>query len=183
MGQYAQTRTRNHYEHARLNQGRLLQRFATNRRLSSAAASTRSTISSRSLLARGARPSRRPKSGVPRDETKRPPPDRRLCEARFAPPALEEAQVAARTAFVSAAPDTVTLKTSRDRQNWWQSVWIRRLLLLVPVIIVAFGLADAFGQRPSVATTAAPEARLTITAPTHARSGLIYAAPDPPGLE
>jgi len=44
---------------------------------------------------------------------------------------------------VSAAPDTVTLKTSRDRQNWWQSVWIRRLLLLVPVIIVAFGLALA----------------------------------------
>jgi hypothetical protein len=78
--------------------------------------------------------------------------------------------------FVSAAPDTVTLKTSRDRQNWWQSVWIRRLLLLVPVIIVALGLADAFGQRPSVATTAAPAARLTITAPTHARSGLIYAA-------
>ena len=76
---------------------------------------------------------------------------------------------------MSAAPDTVNLKSSRDRQNWWQSVWIRRLLLLVLVIIVAFGLADAFGQRPSVATTAAPEARLTITAPTHARSGLIYA--------
>ena len=131
MGQYAQTRTRNHYEHARLDQGRLQ-----------------------------------------RDETKRPPPDRRLCEARFAPPALEEAQVAARTAFVSAAPDTVTLKTSRDRQNWWQSVWIRRLLLLVPVIIVAFGLGDAFGQRPSVATTAAPAARLTITTPTLAREAV-----------
>ena len=75
-----------------------------------------------------------------------------------------------------AAPDTLTLKTNRDRKNWWQSVWIRRVLLLIPTAVVALGLADLFGQRPSTGTASSPSARLSITAPTHARSGLIYAA-------
>lgn len=75
-----------------------------------------------------------------------------------------------------AAPDTLTLKTNRDRKNWWQSVWIRRVLLLIPTVLVALGLADLFGQRPSTGTASSPSARLSITAPTHARSGLIYAA-------
>jgi hypothetical protein len=75
-----------------------------------------------------------------------------------------------------AAPDTLTLKTNRDRKNWWQSVWIRRVLLLLPAVLVALALADLFGQRPSTGAAATPAARLTITAPTHARSGLIYAA-------
>ena len=74
------------------------------------------------------------------------------------------------------APDTLTLKTNRDRQNWWQSVWIRRALLLIPTAVVALALADVFGQRPSTATASAPVARLSVTAPTHARSGLIDAA-------
>jgi hypothetical protein len=75
-----------------------------------------------------------------------------------------------------AAPDTLTLKTNRDRQNWWQSVWIRRVLLLLPTALVALALADVFGQRPSTGSVADPAARLSVTAPTHARSGLIYAA-------
>jgi hypothetical protein len=74
------------------------------------------------------------------------------------------------------APETLTLKTNRDRNNWWQSVWIRRLLLLIPLVLVVLGLADFFGQRPSTATAHAPSARLSVTAPTRARSGLIYAA-------
>jgi len=77
---------------------------------------------------------------------------------------------------VAGAPDTLTLKTNRDRKSWWQSVWIRRALLLVPTAIVALALADVFGQRPSTESALAPAARLTVTAPTHARSGLIYAA-------
>jgi hypothetical protein len=77
---------------------------------------------------------------------------------------------------MAAAPDTLTLKTNRDRENWWQSVWIRRVLLVVPTALVALGLADVFGQRPSTRTALAPAARLSVTAPTHARSGLIYAA-------
>ncbi|HEV2592035.1 MAG TPA: hypothetical protein VGU02_09095 [Gaiellaceae bacterium] len=75
-----------------------------------------------------------------------------------------------------AAPETLTLNTNRDRKNWWQSVWIRRVLLLFPFALVALGLANVFGQRPSTATAQVSAARLSVTAPTHARSGLIYAA-------
>lgn len=75
-----------------------------------------------------------------------------------------------------AAPQTLTLKTHRDRQHWWQSVWIRRALLLIPLALVVLGLANVFGQLPSRSVVSAPAARLTVNAPTHARSGLIYAA-------
>ena len=75
-----------------------------------------------------------------------------------------------------AAPDLLTLKTHRDRRNWWQSVWIRRVLLVFPVVLVLLALANVFGQRPTTATASSSAARLTIAAPTHARSGLIYAA-------
>lgn len=74
------------------------------------------------------------------------------------------------------APDQLTLTTHRDRKNWWQSVWIRRGLLLVPFALVVLALVDVFGQRPTTSTIVAPQARLAVTAPTHARSGLIYAA-------
>lgn len=74
------------------------------------------------------------------------------------------------------APDTLTLKTNRDRENWWQSAWIRRSLLLIPTAIVALALANVFGQRPTTSTLSVPAARLSVTAPTHARSGIIYAA-------
>ena len=73
-------------------------------------------------------------------------------------------------------PDQLTLKTHRDRQNWWQSDWVRRTLLLVPGALVVLALLDVFGQRPFTSTTTAPQARLIVTAPTNARSGLIYAA-------
>jgi hypothetical protein len=74
------------------------------------------------------------------------------------------------------APDTLTLKTHRDRRNWWQSVWIRRCLLVFPFVLVVLALADVFGQRPSTAQASGNAARLVVAAPTHARSGLIYAA-------
>lgn len=81
-----------------------------------------------------------------------------------------------RTRLIMAAPETLTLKTNRDRKNWWQSVWIRRALLLLPLAIVALGIADFFGQRPTTGAAQSPVARLSVTAPTRARSGLIYAA-------
>jgi len=43
------------------------------------------------------------------------------------------------------APQTLTLGTNRDRENWWQSSWLRRVLLLVPGMLVALALANAFG--------------------------------------
>jgi hypothetical protein len=77
---------------------------------------------------------------------------------------------------VAPAPDQLTLTTHRDRENWWQSQWVRRGLLLVPTALVVVGLLDLFGQRPSSSSVTVPQARLIVTAPTHARSGLIYAA-------
>lgn len=74
------------------------------------------------------------------------------------------------------APQTLTLGTNRDRRNWWQSPWIRRLLLFFPAAIVALGLANLFGQRPTTETARGAEAVLSVAAPTHARSGLVYAA-------
>lgn len=77
---------------------------------------------------------------------------------------------------MAAAPETLTLETNRDRRNWWQSPWLRRALLLIPVAIAALGILNFFGQRPISAHASSRRARLTVTAPTHARSGLIYAA-------
>lgn len=77
---------------------------------------------------------------------------------------------------VAAAPETLTLKTNRDRRNWWQSPWLRRVLLLIPAAIAVLGLLNLFGQRPQTAEASSATAQLAVTAPTHARSGLIYAA-------
>jgi len=77
---------------------------------------------------------------------------------------------------MAGAPQTLTLKTNRDRRNWWQSIWIRRLLLVFPVTLILLALFDLFGQRPATTSVTTSAARLTVVAPTHARSGLIYAA-------
>jgi hypothetical protein len=77
---------------------------------------------------------------------------------------------------VAGAPSSLTLRTHRDAKNWWQSSWIRRLLLLVPLALVVAGLANVFGQRPTTSSAASSGAALSVYAPLRARSGLIYAA-------
>jgi hypothetical protein len=74
------------------------------------------------------------------------------------------------------APDGLTLAVSRDRREWWQSVWIRRALLLVPAVLVVAGALNTFGQRPATSVAGDARATLTVVAPTRARGGLIYAA-------
>lgn len=74
------------------------------------------------------------------------------------------------------APQTLTLTTNRDRDNWWQSSWVRRVLLLVPCALVVLALTNVFGQGMVTDRASSPEATLSVTAPTHARSGVIYAA-------
>ena len=78
--------------------------------------------------------------------------------------------------LVAEAPQTLTLKVNRDRATWWRSPWLRRCLLLVPTTLIVAGMANVFGQRPDSAEVTTAQARLTVTAPTDARSGLIYAA-------
>lgn len=77
---------------------------------------------------------------------------------------------------MATAPQTLTLETNRDRRHWWQSVWIRRVLLLLPLVLVSAGLLNRFGQRPTSTVVTAGAAKLTVLAPTDGRSGLIYAA-------
>lgn len=77
---------------------------------------------------------------------------------------------------MTAPPQGLSLKTHRDRGNWWQSVWIRRALLVVPVAIVVLGLLDWFGQRPVTSSATGQAAKLTVYAPTRGRSGVSYSA-------
>src|SRR5437763_12124098 len=74
------------------------------------------------------------------------------------------------------APHTLTIKTNRDRRNWWQSPWLRRVLLLLPATLVALAVANQFGQRPVTTSAQSAQASLAVSAPERARSGLIYAA-------
>jgi hypothetical protein len=77
---------------------------------------------------------------------------------------------------VATAPQGLTLETNRDRQNWWQSVWVRRALLVIPTLLVLVGLLNRFGQRPTDSIATSAGAKLAVVAPTRGRSGLIYAA-------
>ena len=77
---------------------------------------------------------------------------------------------------MASAPQGLVLKTNRDRRNWWQSVWVRRVLLVVPIAVALAGLLNRFGQRPTDTSVTTGRAKLTVVAPTDARSGLIYAA-------
>lgn len=74
------------------------------------------------------------------------------------------------------APETLVLAIHRDRARWWQSVWLRRVLLLVPLTLVVAALLNEFGQRPITTVSTASAAKLTVYAPVRGRSGLIYAA-------
>jgi hypothetical protein len=77
---------------------------------------------------------------------------------------------------VTAAPDTLTLKTHRDQEGRRGYVWIRRALLTLLGLVLVAALLNAFGQRPETSTAATNAAKLSVYAPVHARSGLVYAA-------
>src|SRR4051812_10902425 len=77
---------------------------------------------------------------------------------------------------VASAPDTLTLKTHRDQVGRGQFVWFRRALLALLGVLLALGLLNLFGQRPTTSSAVAPQARLQVYATERARSGLVYAA-------
>lgn len=77
---------------------------------------------------------------------------------------------------MTAAPDELSIGLHRDRVAWWQSSWIRRVLLLVPFALIIAALLNLFGQRPVTSEASGRLASLTVYAPTDARSGLVYAA-------
>jgi hypothetical protein len=77
---------------------------------------------------------------------------------------------------MASAPDTLTLKRHRDMEGrrWW--VPARRVLLGLLAAALVAALFNVFGQRPHSSIATAPRASLKVYAPSHARSGLSYAA-------
>jgi hypothetical protein len=77
---------------------------------------------------------------------------------------------------VASAPDTLTLKRNRDLAGRAAYGWARRAGLALLTAVLVLALLGAFGQRPHTSVAASPAARLTVSAPRHARSGLVYSA-------
>lgn len=77
---------------------------------------------------------------------------------------------------MAGAPDTLTLKAHRDQEGRRGYIWVRRALLALLALVPILGLLNLFGQRPATSSAATPSARLQVYAPTHARSGVVYAA-------
>jgi hypothetical protein len=77
---------------------------------------------------------------------------------------------------VAASPDTLTLKRHRDLAGRRWFVPTRRVLLALLGALLVLALVNTFGQRPVTTSAATSAAKLTVYAPSHLRSGLIYAA-------
>jgi hypothetical protein len=77
---------------------------------------------------------------------------------------------------VAAAPDTLTLKRHRELEGRRFFVPMRRVLLALLAAVLVAALFNRFGQRPVTTRASAPAATLSVYAPSHLRSGLIYAA-------
>ncbi len=82
----------------------------------------------------------------------------------------------ANLSHVAAAPDTLTLKRHRDLEGRRFYVPVRRVLLGLLAALLILALLNLFGQRPVSTSAATSAAKLTVYAPSHLRSGLIYAA-------
>jgi hypothetical protein len=77
---------------------------------------------------------------------------------------------------MAAAPDTLTLSRHRDLKGRRWFVPTRRVLLALLAALLVLALFDVFGQRPQTTSAATSAAKLSVYAPSHLRSGLIYAA-------
>jgi hypothetical protein len=74
------------------------------------------------------------------------------------------------------APDTIDLKRDRDLEGRESHPWIRRALLALVGIPLVLGLANVFGQRPTLTHAGGSGATLAVHAPARARGGLLYTA-------
>lgn len=77
---------------------------------------------------------------------------------------------------MAGAPDALTLKRHRDLEGRTWRIPARRVLLALLGVVLLAGLLNVFGQRPHTDHESAPAASLDVFAPSHLRSGLIYAA-------
>jgi hypothetical protein len=76
---------------------------------------------------------------------------------------------------VTDVPDELTLKVNRDREGR-RDVYFRRSAFAAILVLLALGLFNLFGQRPSTTTADSPAATLEVNAPERVRGGLYYQA-------
>jgi hypothetical protein len=72
--------------------------------------------------------------------------------------------------------DGLDLRSARDLQGREHQPWVRRALLALLALIPLLGLAGAFGQETVTHSAAAPQAQLTLNAPSALRGGLMWHA-------
>jgi hypothetical protein len=77
---------------------------------------------------------------------------------------------------VSQIPDTIVLRRDRDLGPRRNDIWIRRGVFAVVCLIPVLALANVFGQHPETSTGTAPAARISLSAPSRVRGGLLYQA-------
>ena len=72
-------------------------------------------------------------------------------------------------------PDHLTVKVNRDREGRRDFIG-RRIAVGALAVLIALGLLNLFGQRPSTHTAAGDAAALEVHAPERVRGGLFYEA-------
>jgi hypothetical protein len=75
---------------------------------------------------------------------------------------------------MASSPDGISLERSLELRGRGRSPWVRRALLCAILALPVLALLDVFGQHPSTSTAAGPAARLSVTAPSRLRGGLIF---------
>jgi hypothetical protein len=77
---------------------------------------------------------------------------------------------------VADVPDQLVLRRHRDLEGGPNGIHVRRSLLVLLAASLVAGLLNVFGQRPGSTTVRASAASLELSAPSHLRGGLLYAA-------
>jgi hypothetical protein len=75
---------------------------------------------------------------------------------------------------MSELPESITLERHRDLGGRAASPWVRRALLCCVAVLPVLALLNVFGQHPSTTSAEEAAARLSVTAPTRLRGGLIF---------
>jgi hypothetical protein len=77
---------------------------------------------------------------------------------------------------VSQIPDSIVLRRHRDLGPRESDIWVRRGLFALVCAVPVLALLNLFGQRPDTSTGVAAAARLSVSAPSRVRGGLLYQA-------
>lgn len=77
---------------------------------------------------------------------------------------------------MSQIPDTIVLKRDRDLAGRQSEIWVRRGLFALLCAVPVLALLNLFGQHPQTSSGAVAAAKLSVSAPSSVRGGLLYQA-------